>query len=114
MICPRRAWFCIRQRRKCETLQWSVQLRPVPTAQAAPQEPCFLLFLLVPTIQAEQEERKRKLEQEASAASPNLAGGSADGVVEVGKDGAFDVDQTPMVRNTSADATTLASCDVQP
>ncbi|CAM9937541.1 unnamed protein product, partial [Laminaria digitata] len=45
-----------------------------------------------------EQERKRKLEQEASAASPNLAGGSADGVVEVGKDGAFDVDQTPMVR----------------
>ena len=64
---------------------------------AAPKEPCFPP---VPMMQAEQEDRKRKLEQEANAASSTLAGGSvpgAEGVVEVGKDGAFDVDQTPMV-----------------
>lgn len=61
-------------------------------------------------IQAEQEDRKRKLELEASAASTAVglnAPGSED-VVEVGKDGAFDVDQKPMVsRNSSAG---LATC----
>eukprot|EP00904_Undaria_pinnatifida_P000969 jgi/Undpi1/10873/HiC_scaffold_3.g01399.m1 len=52
---------------------------------------------------AEQEDRKRKLELEASAASTAVglnAPGSED-VVEVGKDGAFDVDQKPMELGTS-------------
>lgn len=48
---------------------------------------------------AEQEERKRKLEQSSAAAPVQAAdGGSAgDGVVEIGKDGAFDVGATPTV-----------------
>lgn len=72
-------------------------------------------FPPVPMVQAEQEDRKRKLEQEANAASQNLAGGSvpgAEGVVEIGKDGAFDVDQTPMVCMKNA-STFLATVGMQ-
>lgn len=54
----------------------------------------FAPFFLSRLGQAEQEDRKRKLAAAAAAASPAVAPASGDeaaGVVEVGKDGTFDV-----------------------